>query len=125
MGALIAMSLALAVALITIPYYQSYVAPWHKAVLRVVVRVLEKSPGGKLMDDIAFHLNMGTLSPPLQTQDGYYLLRVLSRESNRPLSRARIEMLKDLALDRWLGKKAQEGSSQGWLVWYWDSNRYA
>jgi len=90
-----------------------------------VVRVLEKSPGGKLMDDIAFHQNMGTLSPPLRTQDGYYVLRVLERESNRPLSRARIEMLKDLALDRWLGKKAQEGSPQGWLVWYWDSDWYA
>jgi len=90
-----------------------------------VIEVLEKSPGGKLIDHIAFHLNIGAISPPLRTKDGYYVLRVLDRESNRALSRARTEMLKNSSLDRWLERKAQEGSSQGWLVWYWDSDRYA
>lgn len=88
-----------------------------------ILKVLEKTPAGKVIDDIAFQLPPGTVSPPINTDRGYYLLKVLGREK-RPLSREQRAHLTEKVLAQRLEAKAAQGLREGRIKWDWGSEKY-
>jgi parvulin-like peptidyl-prolyl isomerase len=89
-----------------------------------VIELIEKSPGGKVIDDIAFKMAIGQVSPPLYTKRGFYLLKVVAREASRPLTEKQMKKLAKRTLDDWLMESARKGSKEGWIKWSWGSEKY-
>lgn len=89
-----------------------------------VIKLIEKSPEGKLIDDIAFGLPVGQVSPPLYTDRGVYLITVAGREAKRPLSEEHLGVLGKKLMDDWLKDTVSQGSSEGWITWNWGSKTF-
>ena len=90
-----------------------------------IARVVERAPAGHLIDDIAFGLPEGELTPPLATSEGYYLIRVAERAAGRELAPNQREALQAKAMERWIEAASRQGAAEGWIKWFWDSDRYA
>ena len=89
-----------------------------------IFKLIEKTPQGKLIDDIAFHLPPGQISPPLNTVKGIYFLKVSGREPQRPLSEDHRNILANKAFTGWLAETAKKGAAEGWIKWDWGSEIY-
>jgi len=62
----------------------------------------------KQIEDAAFSLNVGQYSDVIATEVGFHIVRVLERDSNRPLSPDALLALQELALKQWVdGQRAQ------------------
>lgn len=85
-----------------------------------ITRVLEKVPEGKFIDDYAFSLDIGKVSPPLLVSGSYYLIKVVAREK-RALTKKHKQILAEKALKKWLKDSATKGSNEGWIKWNWGS----
>jgi parvulin-like peptidyl-prolyl isomerase len=89
-----------------------------------IIEPIEKSPEGKVIDDIAFQMALDQISPPLYTKQGFYLLKVAARETDRPLNEQQISALVKRTLDEWLTESARRGSQEGWIKWKWGSETF-
>jgi len=89
-----------------------------------VIELIEKSPEGKVIDDIAFQMVTDQISPPLHTKHGFYLLKVAARETDRPLKAQQMSVLAKRSLDEWLIESARRGSQEGWIKWRWGSEAF-
>jgi parvulin-like peptidyl-prolyl isomerase len=78
----------------------------------------------KLIDDIAFNLPIGRVSPPLNTIKGFYFLKVAAREPHQPLSEEHRGLLANKAFMEWLTETARKGAKEGWIKWDWGSETY-
>jgi parvulin-like peptidyl-prolyl isomerase len=85
-----------------------------------IIKLIEKTPQGKIIDDIAFHLSIGQVSPPLNTIKGIYFLKVTGKEQ-RPLSEDHRRILANKAFTEWLAETAKKGAGEGWIKWDWGS----
>lgn len=85
-----------------------------------IIKLIEKTPQGKIIDDIAFHLPIGQVSPPLNTVKGIYFLKVQGKEQ-RPLSEDHQRIRTNKAFLEWLAETAKKGASEGWIKWDWGS----
>ena len=63
---------------------------------------------GEAFDDVAFNLELGALSQPVSTPQGYWVIKVLEREENRALDEAPREQLQDRAFGSWLAAEREE-----------------
>ena len=59
------------------------------------------------IEEAAFALPVGEVSQPVQTTQGYYLIKVLGRET-RPLEQASLDTLKSNAMSAWLDQQRQD-----------------
>jgi parvulin-like peptidyl-prolyl isomerase len=89
-----------------------------------IIKVIEKSPRGKVIDDIAFNLPVGQISPPLNTVKGFYILKVTGKESEHPLSKEQRMILGEKAFSNWLVSAAEKGTKEGRIKWNWGSETY-
>jgi parvulin-like peptidyl-prolyl isomerase len=89
-----------------------------------IIKLIEKTPRGKLIDDIAFHLPVGQVSPPINTVKGIYFLKVMEKEAQRPLSEDHRRILANKAFTEWLDQISKKGSNEGWIKWDWGSETY-
>ena len=89
-----------------------------------IFKLIEKTPQGKVIDDIAFNLPMDQISPPLNTVKGIYFLKVKGKDPQRPLSEDHRSILANKAFMEWLAKTAKNGGSEGWIKWDWGSEIY-
>jgi parvulin-like peptidyl-prolyl isomerase len=89
-----------------------------------IFKLIEKTPRGKVIDDIAFNLPIGQVSPPLNTVKGIYFLKVIGEEPQRPLSEDHRSILANKAFLEWLASIAQKGAAEGWIKWNWGSETY-
>jgi parvulin-like peptidyl-prolyl isomerase len=89
-----------------------------------VIKMIEKTPRGKVIDDIAFNLPVGQISPPLNTVKGIFFLKVKEKESQRPLSEDHRRILANKALMEWLAATAKKGGAEGWIKWDWGSETF-
>jgi parvulin-like peptidyl-prolyl isomerase len=89
-----------------------------------IFKLIEKTPQGKVIDDIAFHLPTGQVSPPLNTLKGIYFLKVNARDPQRPLSDDHRSILANKAFTLWLAEMAKKGAAEGWIKWDWGSEIY-
>jgi parvulin-like peptidyl-prolyl isomerase len=89
-----------------------------------IFKLIEKTPQGKVIDDIAFHLPTGQVSPPINTVKGIYFLKVSGREPQRPLSDDHRSILANKAFMVWLAEMAKKGAAEGWIKWDWGSEIY-
>jgi len=85
-----------------------------------ITKMLEKVPEGKLIDDHAFSLEVGRITPPLSVLGRYYLIKVEAKEK-RPLTQGNKRILAEKALKNWLKDSAAKGSEEGWIKWNWGS----
>jgi len=53
-------------------------------------------------DEVAFNLELGTLSGPFSTQQGYWVIEVLEKEDNRPLAEDARQQLGAHSFSHWL-----------------------
>ena len=90
-----------------------------------VLKILDKSPGGVVIDDIVFQMNDGQITKPLDTSARYYLVKVTGRKSHHKLTDENLLILSDKALNDWLLDQAKKGSNDGWLKWHWGSEPMA
>lgn len=88
-----------------------------------ILKVVEKTPKGKVVDDIAFHLPVGAVSPPLNTDRGVMIIKVLAKE-RRPLTAEQKAVLAEKTLSDWLEGKAEKGRKEGRIRWDWGSETY-
>ena len=58
------------------------------------------------LEEAAFSLAVGEVSQPVATSQGYYLIKVIAKET-RPLDPAALETLKANTLDTWLQEQSQ------------------
>jgi len=89
-----------------------------------LIKLIDKSPEGKLIDDIAFHQPIGQVSRPLLTLGGFYLLKTVAKDKSRPLSMEHRNILTKKAFDEWLHEATMKGSEEGWIKWNWGSETY-
>lgn len=89
-----------------------------------IIKMIEKTPQGKVIDDIAFNLPVGQISPPLNTAKGIYFLKVKGKEANHPLSEDQRGLLANRALMEWLAETAKKGGAEGWIKWDWGSETF-
>jgi parvulin-like peptidyl-prolyl isomerase len=89
-----------------------------------IIKLIGKTPRGKVVDDIAFNLPVGQISPPLNTLKGIYFLKVGGKEPQRPLSKDHRGILANKAFTDWLAVKSKKGSAEGWIKWDWGSETY-
>ena len=59
------------------------------------------------IEEAAFALPLGEVSQPVQTSQGYYLIKVLARET-RTLEQASLDALKSKAMSDWLEQQRQD-----------------
>jgi foldase protein PrsA len=60
-------------------------------------------------DAVAFNLELGTLSEPFSTQQGYWVIEVLEKEDNRPLAEAARQQLGSQSFSDWFqNQRAQK-----------------
>ncbi len=90
-----------------------------------LIKVIEKSPGGLVVDDIAFNMDVGQVTTPLDATGGYYLVKVVEKKSHRKLTDENIDTLSLKALKDWQLDQAKKGSNEGWLKWHWGSEPMA
>lgn len=88
-----------------------------------IIRLIEKSPAGSLIDDVAFNLPVGEISPPLNTTKGFYLIRVAGR-GVRSLSQNHRVIRAEKMLAAWARNAAKKGAEEGWITWAWGSRTY-
>jgi len=62
-------------------------------------------------EEIAFALDIGEVSEPIQTQFGWHIIQVIGHEE-RSISQERFQQLKDQAFRDWLAEKRQEYEAQ-------------
>lgn len=89
-----------------------------------VVKVLDKTPSGNLIDDICFNLEPGVIPPVLKTLRGYYVVKVEARENSHPLSEEYREILAQKTFKNWMDDQTRKGSEEGWIKWNWGSEIY-
>ena len=89
-----------------------------------VVKVVDKSPSGKLIDDIAFNLKPGEVPQPLKTLRGYYLLKIEAKDKSHPLSEEHKRILASKKMKDWMTEQTRKGSNEGWIKWNWGSETY-
>ncbi len=53
-------------------------------------------------EEVAFSLEPGEISDPVQTEFGYHIIQVLEKDPNHPLDEATLNSLKETALEDWL-----------------------
>lgn len=88
-----------------------------------ILRVVEKTPKGKVIDDIAFSLPVGAVSPPLNTDRGVMFIQVLAKEK-KTITEEQRAILAEKALTTWVEAKAEEGRKAGRIRWDWGSETY-
>jgi len=89
-----------------------------------IIRILEKTPRGKVIDDIAFKLSVGQISPPLNTVKGFYILKITGKEPQHCLSREQRMLWGEKAFSNWLISAAEKGRTEGRIKWDWGSDTY-
>jgi hypothetical protein len=89
-----------------------------------IFKLIEKTPRGKMIDDIAFNLPSGQVSPPLNTVKGIYFLKVTGKEPQHPLSEDHRSILANKVFLEWLASIAKKGAAEGWIKWNWGSETY-
>ena len=89
-----------------------------------VIQLIEKTPRGKVFDDIAFTLPVGKVSPPLNTIKGIYFIKVVARDPGRELTQEQRTLLTQKTFLEWLTALAQKGAREGWIKWNWGSETY-
>jgi parvulin-like peptidyl-prolyl isomerase len=57
------------------------------------------------LDDILFNLDIGETSDIIETEIGYHIIKVLEKETNRPVDPAVRQVLQQNALDDWLERR--------------------
>jgi len=90
-----------------------------------LLKVLEKSPGGMVIDDIVFQIDKGQITKPLDTSARYFLVKVTDKKAHHKLTGENLNILSDKALSDWLLDQAKKGSNEGWLKWHWGSEPMA
>ena len=63
---------------------------------------------GEEFDEVAFELELGEVSQPFLTVQGYWVIKVLEREQNRALDEELREQLMDRAFNNWLAQEKDE-----------------
>lgn len=76
---------------------------------------------GDRFDETVFALAPGSLSGPIDTPEGYYVVKVLAKEVARPVAEERLKELRDGALERWLRRQKETNK----VELYWNSEKYA
>lgn len=76
--------------------YQSRVLDWFPRQTGVVPKAAE---------EVAFSLQPGDISGPIQTENGYYIIKLEGKEANRPLSIDTRQQLKKQVFELWLQKQ--------------------
>lgn len=76
---------------------------------------------GAEFDEEAFKLDVGTLSKPIPTRTGYYLIKVSEKSPAREISPEHMEKLKDNALQNWLVEEEKQNKVER----FFNSDRYA
>jgi parvulin-like peptidyl-prolyl isomerase len=89
-----------------------------------LIKLIEKSQEGKVIDDIAFKLPVGQVTPPLLTVKGYYLLKVAAKDNSRPLTKQHRITLANKAFSTWLMEASKQGSEKGTIKWNWGSETF-
>lgn len=89
-----------------------------------IIKLMEKSPGGNIIDDVAFQMTPGQVSPPLLVLGSYYLIQVPDRDPKRPLSGEQRQVLAEKALDTWLKDQSKKGADSGRIKWNWGSESF-
>ena len=77
------------------------------------------SVGGKVIDIVR-----DTETVWINTDDGYYLIQVVARETGRALTREHRAILAQKTFDRWITDTAVKGAKAGWIKWDWGSETY-
>ncbi|MBI4768437.1 MAG: peptidylprolyl isomerase [Deltaproteobacteria bacterium] len=85
-----------------------------------IIKLIEKTPRGKVIDDIAFNLPPGQVSPPLNTVKGIYFLKIKGKELH-PLSEDHRAKLANKTFSDWQAELAKKGAAEGWIKWDWGS----
>ena len=70
-------------------------------------------------EEVAFGLEIGEISAPVETSFGFHIIRVLDRDPNRPLDEATLEQRKSAALSEWLAEQRQSEAVER----YWSSDK--
>ncbi|WP_416897497.1 MAG: hypothetical protein ACMVY4_18810 [Minwuia sp.] len=86
--------------------------------------LLDSIPGGRLIDDIALRMPVGSVSPPLLTPEGFVVLQVVERDA-RPVSPALAAELRRKALDRWAMAALARARTAGEVRFNWSSETLA
>jgi len=68
-------------------------------------------------EEVAFGLEIGGISAPVETSFGFHIIEVLDRDPNRPLDEAMLEQRKSAALSEWLAEQRQSEAVER----YWSS----
>jgi parvulin-like peptidyl-prolyl isomerase len=81
---------------------------------------LQEGVGNEVIIKVAFELEPGVLSEPvpdqsIQTQGGYWVVKVLDKDANRPLDDEIREMLKASAFEGWLTDQREKSSIESYL----------
>jgi len=76
--------------------------------------------GNEAITKVAFELEPGVLSEPvpdesIQTQGGYWVVKVLDKDANRQLDDEIREMLKAKAFEGWLTEQREKSSIESYL----------
>ena len=81
--------------------------------------------GGTFLDEPIEPLEIGEISPPWESSGYMYFMKVVDGPEVRPVEEKWTERLKDIALQTWLEKRFEEGTSQEWVRVKYDSRIYA
>lgn len=81
-------------------------------------------PGGRLIDDIAFALPEGGVSPPLLTPEGFVVLQV-TEKGQQPISPELAAELRRAALERWTTQALTDARAAGTVAFNWNSDTQA
>ena len=81
---------------------------------------LQRGVGNEAITKVAFELEPGVLSEPvpdesIQTQGGYWVVKVLDKDANRQLDDEIREMLKAKAFEGWLTEQREKSSIESYL----------
>jgi len=58
-------------------------------------------------EEVAFSLEVGEMSEPVQTEFGWHIILVTGHEEDRPLTASMINALRQSAVDRWLREQRE------------------